>query len=195
MSRFSRPAFLPAALLLASLAACGGNEEEAALVGGTLSGLPANANLVLQNNNANDLTLSTNGSFTLPGSVAAGSAYNITLARQPAGAGCVVANASGTINAAGNDVSNVTVACAPNASIVGTVTGLTAGTSVTLSNNNSSLLSISANGAFAFPGVLAAGTTYSVRVVTNPVGEICTLSNNVGTVVANTQTGIVVTCN
>jgi len=55
-------------------------------------------------------------------------------------------------------------------------------------------LAIASNGTFAFPGILAAGTTYSVTVSTQPAGQACTVSNGSGTVVTGTATAIVVSC-
>lgn len=172
------------------LAACGGGS---ASVGGTLSGLPTGTSVTLQNNAANDLTVSANGSFWFSGSVESGATYAVTVLTQPVGASCSVGNASGTIDSYGTDVSDITVTCVVNSTLAGTVSGLASGTSVTLVHGGVSL-AIASNGAFAFPGVLVAGTTYSVTVGTQPVGQTCTVSNGTGTVVSGTQTSIVVTC-
>lgn len=180
---------VPLAVVLA-LTACGGGE---AGLGGTLSGLPSNTSVTLQNNGADNLTVSANGSFWFATTLAAGATYAVTVLTQPVGATCSVGNASGTIDSYGNDVSSVTVTCVSTASITGTVSGLASGTSVTLSNGSVSL-AIASNGAFAFPGVLAAGTAYSVSVSTQPAGQSCTVSNGTGTVVTGTATAIVVTC-
>jgi len=192
MSRLQHPlCLLPGAILLMALAACGGASD--ATVGGTVSGLPTGNSVTLQNNGASSLTVSANGSFWFSGTLSAGSSYAVTVLTQPVGASCSVANASGTISSTGSDVSNVTVTCVSNASIAGTVTGLASGTSLVLSNG-SVMLAIASNGIFAFPGVLAAGTVYNVTVSNQPVGQTCTVSNGVGTVVANTQAAIVVIC-
>lgn len=173
-----------------ALAACGGGS---ASLGGTLSGLPTGTTVTLQNNGGSDLTVSANGSFWFSGTLSAGSTYSVTVLTQPTGATCSVANGSGTIDSNGSDVSNVAVTCVVNATLTGTVSGLAAGTSVTLVNGSVSL-AVATNGVFAFPGVLAAGTTYNVTVGTQPVGQTCTVANGTGTVVANTQTSIAVTC-
>ena len=172
------------------LAACGGGN---ASLGGTLSGLPGNTSVTLQNNAANDLTVAANGSFWFAGTLASGASYAVTVLTQPVGASCSVANGSGTIDSYGSDVSSVAVTCVSTASITGTVTGLPSGTSVTLSNG-SLTLALASNGAFAFPGVLTAGTSYNVTVSTQPAGHACAVSNGAGTVVTGTATDIVVTC-
>jgi len=180
------------AILPLLMAACGGGGD-VILLGGTVGGLPSGASITLQNNGADDLTLSMNGAFTFTRGLSVGSSYAVTVLTQPNGSLCSVGNASGVIDASGSDVTDVQVDCAPTASIAGTISGLASGTSVTLSNGGI-MLAIATNGAFAFPGVLPAGTTYDVVVSTQPAGQSCTVTNGVGTVVTNTQALVVVTC-
>ena len=78
-------------------------------VGGSVTGL-VGGGLVLRNNAGNDLTRDTDGAFTFTTAVAAGGAYAVTIATQPANQACTLANASGVIAAA--NVSNVSVTCA-----------------------------------------------------------------------------------
>ncbi len=179
------------AIAALSLAACGGGTS--ATVGGTLSGLAAGASVVLQNNAADSLTLTANGGFTFATAVANLGAYSVTVLTQPAGQTCTVGNATGSIDSLGDDVTNVSVTCAVTASLGGTVSGLAAGTSVTLSNAGV-LLPIASNGAFAFAGTLPAGTTYNVTVATQPAGQTCTVTNPTGSIVANTLASVTVTC-
>lgn len=188
-----RPTFASVLTALAStalLVACGGGS---ASLGGTLSGLPSGTTITLQNNAANNITVSANGSFWFSGTLDSGSSYAVTVLTQPVGASCSVTNATGTIDSYGSDVSSVTVTCTATASITGTVTGLASGTAVTLANSGVTL-AIASNGAFAFPGILTAGTAYSVTVSTQPAGQTCTVSNGAGTVVTGTATAIVVSC-
>jgi uncharacterized delta-60 repeat protein len=74
-------------------------------IGGTLSGLGAGKTISLDNNGER-LPLMMNGSFQFTTGVAG--PYNVTIAMQPMGQTCVVANGSGT--ATGN-VTTVSVAC------------------------------------------------------------------------------------
>lgn len=173
-----------------SLSACGGGD---ASIGGTLSGLPDNTTVVLQNNATDNLTLSDDGDFTFSETVASGDAYAVTVLTQPTGAVCSVTNGSGTVGTTDVLIDDVTVTCVLNASIAGTVSGLASGTAVTLSNG-STTLAVATNGAFAFPGVLAAGTAYVVTVATPPAGQSCSVANGTGTVVSGSATAIVVTC-
>nr|MDQ3370046.1 hypothetical protein [Myxococcota bacterium] len=80
-------------------------------VGGTLSGLASGATVVLRNNNANDLTLTTNGSFTFAVAIASGQPYAVTVFANPTSPAqfCTVASGSGTVGAA--NVTNVVVTC------------------------------------------------------------------------------------
>ena len=90
-----------AALLLAFVAAMlyysgneianwsGGNVGSGSFtVVGTVSGL--SGSVVLQDNGGDDVTVSADGSFTFPTALAAGAAYGVTVATQPAGQACTV---------------------------------------------------------------------------------------------------------
>lgn len=177
-------------LLTTALGAC---LWAVATIGGTLSGLPSGSSVVLQNNGGNDLTLRQNGGFEFSVGVDENKPYAVTILTQPVGGVCSVANGSGTVDALGSHITNVEVSCVANASITGTVTGLASGASVTLSNAGTTL-AVTANGLFAFPGLLSNGTAYSVTVSTQPAGQSCTVSNGSGTVVIGTATAITVTC-
>lgn len=75
-------------------------------ISGTVSGLTSGAQLTLNNNGGDALTVSANGSFTFPTLAAA---YAVTVASQPSsGLFCSVGNGSGTASA---NVSNVAVNC------------------------------------------------------------------------------------
>jgi len=84
-------------------------------VGGAVSGL--NGSVVLQNNGGDDISLTTDGSFSFPTQLADGSGYAVTVASQPSGQTCEVTGAAGTL--AGADVTNVSVACADTAPATG----------------------------------------------------------------------------
>jgi hypothetical protein len=78
-------------------------------VGGAVSGLTG-AGLVLQNNGGNNLPIAGDGPFTFSTVLANAATYSVTVASQPAGQGCSVANGSGIIS--GANVTNVAVTCA-----------------------------------------------------------------------------------
>lgn len=79
-------------------------------VGGTVTGLTGT--VVLQNNGGDDLTRTTNSSFTFETHLPTSSPYLVTVPvwGQPNGQACTVANGSGTI--ADADVTDVVVTCA-----------------------------------------------------------------------------------
>jgi hypothetical protein len=158
-------------------------------VGGSVSGL--SGTVVLQDNGADNLSVSANGSFAFATKLAAGAAYGVTVLTNPAGQTCTVSNGSGTIGSA--NVTSVAVACAATTySVGGSVSGLSG--TVVLQDNGADNLSVSANGSFAFATKLAAGVAYSVTVLTNPAGQTCTVSNGSGTMGSANVTNVAVTC-
>jgi hypothetical protein len=84
------------------VAACGGGgggggasgSPATHTIGGTVTGLVGT--LVLQNNGASNLTLTSNGGFTFPGTVPSGSPYSISVLSQPSGPSCTITAPSGT---------------------------------------------------------------------------------------------------
>lgn len=76
-------------------------------VGGTVSDLVGT--MVLQNNSGNNLTVTSDGSFTFTTPVFDGSSYNVTVLTQPAGQICVVSNGVGAV--IGSPVTSVTITC------------------------------------------------------------------------------------
>src|SRR6266849_6530554 len=64
--------------------------------------------------------------------------------------------------------------------IGGTVSGLTAGNSVVLQDNNADAVTVSANAAFTFGTAIANGGSYSVTVSTQPTGQTCLVSAGAG---------------
>jgi trimeric autotransporter adhesin len=91
----------------------GGGGAYTYTVGGTVTGL--NGVVVLQNNGADDLTVSADGAFAFSTALANGSAYNVSLRAQPAfpAQDCIITSGSGTASA---NVTNVVVECSSLAS-------------------------------------------------------------------------------
>ncbi|RFO95078.1 hypothetical protein DIC66_20185 [Rhodoferax lacus] len=79
-------------------------------IGGTVTGLLSGKSLTVVNNGdtANPITLSANGSFTMPVPVAAGSGYNITVAAQPAAQVCGVKGTGSNVTA---NITSVAITC------------------------------------------------------------------------------------
>jgi hypothetical protein len=174
------------------LAGCGGGGAQ---VGGTVSGLASDTTVTLQDNGSDSLAVSANGSFAFATDVDGGGAYNVTILTQPVGQTCTVTGGVGSVDAAADPVSTVTVACVGTASVSGVVSGLAPGTAVTLSDGTA-VLSVAANGPFAFAGILAPGAAYAVSVTTQPAGQTCAIVNETGTATAagTTPIPVQVTC-
>ena len=187
----SRVPLFAAVFAAALLGGCGGGSN--ASISGTVSGLAAGSSITLQDDNADNLTITQNQGFTFPTSIAAGAAYDVTVLTQPIGETCTVTNGVGSVDSEGDDVTNVTVTCAQSSSVGGTVSGLAVGDSVWLASNGQ-LLAIANNGAFAFPGVLAAGTAYNVTVSAQPAQQTCSVANGSGTVTAGLMASVTVIC-
>ena len=103
------------------LASCGGGGGSNAgggpaptlyAVGGTVTGLQGV--VVLQDNGGDDLTVSANGAFAFPTSLADGGGYAVTVRTQPVGPSqtCTVTNGNGAV--AGASVQSVSVTCSTN---------------------------------------------------------------------------------
>jgi hypothetical protein len=92
---------------------------------------------------------------------------------------------------------SVLTACADGESsknLGGTLSGLNAGSSVTLKNNNNGeSLTLSANGSFQFSIFVSDGDSYTVVVTSQPAGQSCNVANGVGTM-TNSVSNIQVTC-
>ncbi len=162
-------------------------------VGGTVSGLGSGNQVVLQNNNGDNLTVSANASFAFASAIADGTNYAVTVLSQPVGQTCMVSQGIGSINEA--DITNVMVTCTTNTyTLGGTVSGLGSGNHMVLQNNNGENLAISANGSFTFATAIADGTNYAVTVLPQPTGQTCTVTNGSGTITETNVTNVTVTC-
>jgi hypothetical protein len=75
----------------------------------------------------------------------------------------------------------------------GSVSNLT-GNGLVLQNNGADNLAVSANGPFSFATELASGSTYSVRVATQPTAQTCNVTNGNGTISNADVTNIAVNC-
>jgi hypothetical protein len=163
-------------------------------VGGTITGLAAS--VVLQNNGGDTITVTSNGTFAFPTTLASGASYEVTVLTQPSGPTqtCTVTSGTGTVTDA--DITSVAIACTTNRyTIGGTVAGL-AGTGLVLQNNGGDNLTITANGGFTFATDVASGTNFDVTVLTQPSGptQTCTVVGGTGTVGGGNVTSVTVNC-
>ena len=163
-------------------------------VGGLLSGLVAGDTVVLQNNSGDALTLAADGAFTFATAVDFGDVYAALVSSQPSqpSEACSVTNGSGTIPA--SNVTNVSVICALNSFAVGgSVSGLATGETVVLQNSGADDQTLSADGNFVF-SQQADGSSYSVAVSTQPVGQTCIVADGGGTLSGADVSSVSVSC-
>jgi len=76
----------------------------------------------------------------------------------------------------------------------GTVSGLAAGQSLTLINNNADALAITASGNFVFGTRLATGVPYAVRVAIQPNGQNCSVTSGSGSVASAAVASVRINC-
>jgi len=163
-------------------------------VGGTVAGL--SGSVTLQNNDGDNLAVSSNGGFTFPTELDDGASYSVSILTQPSGQTCSVSNGTGTI--AGADVTSVAVNCVDDVvstySVGGTVSGLT-GTGLALQNNGGDTWAVAAaTTAFTFPTELLDLAPYAVTVSTQPTGQTCTVTNGSGAIATADVTNVAVDC-
>jgi 6-phosphogluconolactonase (cycloisomerase 2 family) len=159
-------------------------------IGGNVSGL-ASGSLTLLMNGTGPFNVTANGAFIFPTQVS--STYAVTVGAQPVGQVCTVSNGSGSGVTA--NVSNVSITCsAKTYTIGGTVTGLAAGSQVTLNDNGADPATVTASGAFTFATPVAYNSGYAVTVGTQPTGQTCTVSGGSGSGVTANVSTVSVTC-
>jgi serine/threonine-protein kinase len=145
-------------------------------VGGAVSGLMANASIVLRNNGTEDLLVKANGVFSFPTPVADGAGYAVDVHTQPSmWQTCALSKASGTATAA---VSDVAVVCTVPKAHIATL----AGSGAFGSANGSG-----AAASFRHPQDMAADVSgniyvadkgnHMIRKIT-PAGEVTTLAGS-----------------
>lgn len=164
-------------------------------IGGTVTGL-AGSGLVLSLNGEESLPVASDGAFAFGMSLVGGEAYAVSVATQPSAPSqtCRVVNGTGTVGA--DDVTDVVVHCGPalTYSVGGTLGGLAAGATITLSINGADELTLAADGAYAFSPRFAPGDGYLAAVTTQPAGQHCTLVRAAGTVGDADVTDLDVSC-
>jgi 6-phosphogluconolactonase (cycloisomerase 2 family) len=165
------------------------------MIGVSVSGL-SGSGLALSNNGSDTLMVSGNGSATFTKAVAAGGAYAVTVATQPASPSqtCTVANGTGTVGSA--NVTSVSVTCATNSYPVhATVSGLS-GSGLVLQNNSGDDLAVAASGVTTFATQAPSGSSYNIAVLTQPTNpvQVCTVANGSGTVTSSAISAPAITC-
>ncbi|HSV61086.1 MAG TPA: beta-propeller fold lactonase family protein [Variovorax sp.] len=159
---------------------------------GVVSGLDAGAQLKLKLNDSEALTVSANGPYSFVANLPSNGSYNVTVT-QPTGQTCSVANFSGA--GVTGDVSNINIVCSTDSfAISGVVSGLAVGAQLTLNNNGSDPLVVSANGTMSFAKPVAHNGSYVVTVDAQPAGQTCTVNNGSGSGVTSNVANVSVVC-
>ena len=161
-------------------------------IGGKVTGLNTGGSVTLLDNGTGTLVVKANGAFTFATKLANAAAYKVTISVQPKGEICTVAAGAGSVKAA--NVTTVAVTCKKTYTVGGMVTGLKAGTSVTLLDNAKDALVITKIGVFTFKTPLVTGTKFAVTLSKQPVGQKCTLTSATGTIAAANITSVRVAC-
>ena len=173
-------------------------------LGLTVDGLPLNSSLTVVVNpgglvvpikSTNSLSVEVPQVLVLQRGVA----YSVNLKQTPPGESCVVNQGSGI--ATGNVYPYIVCTAVGQYALGGTVTGLTPGHSLTLTNFTGTsptnlggtVLPITANGPFVFPGTIARSTYFNVTAQSGP-GQLCTVSPGNGLIDVNSATFVQVTC-
>lgn len=167
-------------------------------VGGYISGFSGLA--VMNLNGVEEVARTYNGSFTFSTPLATGTAYSVSVSSITQGYECTVVNPDGVI--ADSDYPFIDINC-------NKITGtdifplvnpdgayLDAGETITLSLNGTEDMTLDSwdwdN--VAFKTALSAASAYEVTVKTPPVGEVCILSNSVGTIESGVTPVIGIDC-
>ena len=152
--------------------------SESYTISGTVVGMLSGQSVTLQNNSGDNLTVSSNTSFSFTTIVASGTTYLVTVLTQPTGQTCTPNLNSNVVS---GNVTDVSIICSYTVyTVSGNVSGLS-GTLV-LQNNYGSDQTLTSDGSFSFR--VASSAKYTVRVKTQPNGK-CTVSNGSGTVGAD----------
>ncbi len=161
-------------------------------VGGTISGLTVSG-LVLANGSDTLSVPAGASSFTMPTAVAYGSSYDITVATQPTGLTCNVTDGTGTM--AAEAVTNVAVKCTDQPLTVGgSISGLGSATGLVLINRTDTYTVPADATSFTLDAPESPGSTYAVRVQSQPTGMTCSASKGLGMMPTHDVTDISVTC-
>ncbi len=164
-------------------------------IGGTVSGL-LGSGLVLVNNGLDNLSISSDSSFSFTTAVADGQGFNVTVAAHPSNLDqtCVVSNGNGTVS--GANVIDVSVVCTTNSyTIGGNVSGLL-GSGMVLQNNAGDDLPVNADGSFSFTTAITDGSSYAVTIASQPAAptQACMVVNASGTLAGSNASDVSVIC-
>lgn len=172
--------------------AAGGGTTTTYSISGTASGVTTDG-LTLTLGGTETLTVAADAtSLSFTTTFADTASYEVTVASQPTGLFCSVANGSGTINAA--NIDNVAVTCTAGYTVSGTIEGLNSETAVLSLNGSEELTTTSGAANFTFTTGFLDGDSYAVTVTSSPEAYACSVEQGTGTFSAANVTNILVKC-
>lgn len=166
-----------AALLCAStLAACGGGDDGAFPLSGTINGL--NREGLILSNKGKQLTVvyaNTPTSFTFPDTIATDAEFEVLVAQSPAGQTCVPTNNKSKANY--YTYNQTVINCTTEPFVLGgSISGLTAN-GLVLVNGSATVSPVANATSFTFGKTVFNGLPYGVTVLSQPAGLTCTVLN------------------
>ncbi len=162
-------------------------------IGGVVSGLAPDGVVVLANGN-DTLSLSDNIAFTFGQPVANSQPFNVQLVSEPNDQTCTLNGGQGLPQ--GANVTGITVRCGYNpVPLAASISGLVAGTTLTLGNGNAVVAAGSANAGSFVVAQGQVGDTYDIAIVSQPDGQTCTISQyGTGTVTPGDANAAIIAC-
>ncbi|WP_147456036.1 hypothetical protein [Leptospira stimsonii] len=164
-------------------------------IGISVSGL-SGTGLTLKNNGTDDLAVNSNTTYTFASPISSGGTYNVTVSQNPSSPTqtCSVTGGSGSVTSSA--ISGISVSCSTNSYTINGSASNVIGSGLVLKNNGTDPISITADGGFSFGTPVASGSAYNVTIQQNPSSptQLCTLSNNSGTVSSSSITDVSVSC-
>lgn len=207
-SSLIRPAL--ALALVAGLAGCGGSDKAEFTVKGTISGIVYPGGVLTTNGMELPIVPPTTPggvvNFEFPNKLEYGDVYNVQFAKTPNNQarcgtpGTTIPNFTDTAGRLAEI--NIILQCSVDEYTVGgTVTGLT-GAGLVIANGstgNTGPIALPTTPTttpigYSLPVAVPFGTSYSVAIITQPTGQICTLVNGTNVMGAANVTNVNITC-
>ena len=152
-----------------------------------ISGLVGNGSVKLRDGYS---TMSAgNGSIPIPHIA---NNYNFVIVALPPGQTCTVENGTGTMT--DTPLKPINVKCSGGHSLGGTISGLSPGERIELTNNAADFLSLDSNGQFKFAKLLTPGQQYGVGIDLEPARKKCLIEHPEGTLGTEDVTDIKIVC-
>jgi hypothetical protein len=181
------------ALCAAMLAGCGGGDDGSLVLQVMISGL-TKPGLVLTSGSQEVTVTQGSAAVTFPNLIEEDSTIDVKIKTQPTAAVCEVNKKTIGLKANYYTARQVEIRCITNSyKLGGTITGLT-GEGLVLNNGDQQFNPAAGATSFEFANEVADGANYGVTVLHQPAGQVCTVTNNAGTMPSGPVNNIAVTC-